>query len=117
MCLRSPPSHNPSSRFHIRVCCVAFATKFSDFSFRRRSSFSHGRPSGNVRGGEDTVLDPPTRSRTFPPHRKKKSVAESSRESRTAHLVEMSRWDFELNFCVENKFSSFSALFYLSFLF
>ena len=30
---------------------------------RRRSSFSHGRPSGNVRGSNANALDPPSRSR------------------------------------------------------
>jgi hypothetical protein len=45
MCLRSPPSHNPSPRFHIRVY---FYSRVLRFLLRRRSSFSPGRPSGNA---------------------------------------------------------------------
>ena len=66
-CLRSPPSHNPLSRFHDCFRGVASATEFSIARLRRRSSFSHGRPSGNVRGSNANALDPPSRSRAISP--------------------------------------------------
>jgi len=57
-CLRSPPSHNPLSRFQDCFRGVASATEFSIARLRRRSSFSHGRPSGNVRGSNTSCLPP-----------------------------------------------------------
>jgi len=61
---RPTGSANSLSRFHIRVVCgVAFVIGFRIARLRRRSSFSHGRPSGNVRGSNANALDPPSRSR------------------------------------------------------
>jgi len=47
---RPTGSANPLSRFHIAVCGIASASDFCIARQRRRSSFSHGRPSGNARG-------------------------------------------------------------------
>ena len=44
------PRTTPFLVFISAVCGVAFATRFRIVRLRRRSSFSHGRPSGNVRG-------------------------------------------------------------------
>ena len=65
-CLRSPPSHNPPSRFQNSFRGVASASDFCIARLRRHSSFSHGRPSGNVRGSNANALDPPSRSRASP---------------------------------------------------
>jgi hypothetical protein len=59
-CLRSPPSHNPLPRFHVRVYLNFRVLRFL---LRRRSSFSPGRPSGNTRGGMQMRLTHPSRSR------------------------------------------------------
>jgi len=47
---RPTGSANPLSRFQDCFRGVAFASDFCFARLRRRSSFSHGRPSGNVRG-------------------------------------------------------------------
>ena len=46
------PSPSPLYFIHIRVCCVWLSPlDFSIASAGRHSSFSHGHPSGNARGG------------------------------------------------------------------
>ena len=60
--LAQPPFHV----FISAVCGVAFASDFCIARLRRRSPFSHGRPSGNVRGSNANALDPPSRSRASP---------------------------------------------------
>ena len=47
--LRSPPSHNPSSRFQIYYSVCRFRYYWKRLRIRRRSSDT-GRPSGNARG-------------------------------------------------------------------
>src|SRR3989344_1171917 len=61
---RPTGSANPLSRFHIGYVVSLSLLDFSIARLRRRSSFSHGRPSGNVRGSNPyCTLDPPSRSR------------------------------------------------------
>ena len=61
--LDQPAQPTPFLVFISAVCGVAFASDFCIARLRRRSSFSHGRPSGNVRGSNANALDPPSRSR------------------------------------------------------
>ena len=60
------PRTTPFLVFISAVCGVAFATRFRIARLRQHSSFSHGRPSGNVRGSNANALDPPSRSRASP---------------------------------------------------
>jgi len=84
---RNPPPSFASSRqgstnrlsqppfsFSYRLYVVSLSLlNFSIARLRRRSSFSHGRPSGNVRGSNTNALDPPSRSRAIsPPWKKRK---------------------------------------------
>ena len=64
--LTQPARTTPFLVFISAVCGVAFASDFSIARLRRRSSFSHGRPSGNVRGSNANALDPPSCSRASP---------------------------------------------------
>lgn len=64
--LTQPARTTPFLVFISAVCSVAFASDFCIARLRRRSSFSHGRPSGNVRGSNANALDPPSRSRASP---------------------------------------------------
>src|SRR3989338_4390352 len=70
--LAQPAQPTPFLVFISAVCGVAFATEFSIARLRRRSSFSHGRPSGNARGSNANALDPPSRSRASPPAKDKR---------------------------------------------
>src|SRR3989344_2830229 len=63
--LDQPAQPTPFLVFMSAVCGVAFASDFCIPILRRRSSFSHGRPSGNVRGSNAIALDPPSRSRAI----------------------------------------------------
>ena len=58
------PRTTPFLVFISAVCGVAFATRFRIARLRRRSSFSHGRPSGNVRGSNTSCLPQRVRVRT-----------------------------------------------------
>ena len=74
----SPRLRAPPRSFGVRLCTTPFLVfkiafvasllllDFSIARLRRRSSFSHGRPSGNVRGSNANALDPPSRSRANP---------------------------------------------------
>jgi len=64
--LDQPAQPTPFLVFISTVCGVASASNFCIARLRRRSSFSHGRPSGNVRGSNANALDPPSRSRASP---------------------------------------------------
>ena len=64
--LDQPAQPTPFLVFISAVCGVASASDFCIARLRRRSSFSHGRPSGNVRGSNANALDPPSRSRASP---------------------------------------------------
>ena len=57
--LDQPAQPTPFLVFISALCGVAFASNFCIARLRRRSSFSHGRPSGNVRGSNANALDPP----------------------------------------------------------
>jgi len=66
--LDHPAQPTPFLIFISAVCGVAFATDFCIARLRRRSSFSHGRPSGNVRGSNANALDPVRLSTDGLPH-------------------------------------------------
>jgi hypothetical protein len=94
---RSLPSPSPLYFIHIRVCCVWLSPlDFSIASAGRHSSFSHGHPSGNARGG-NTRACPSSRdyTRATPPVR-----------ARENHSL-----DKKLNSGIRNRVSSFSNLF------
>src|SRR3990167_3214074 len=65
--LDQPAQPTPFLVFISTLCGIASASDFSIARLRRRSSFSHGRPSGNVRGSNASALDPPSRSRAISP--------------------------------------------------
>ena len=54
--LDRPAQPTPFLVFISAVCGVASASNFCIARLRRRSSFSHGRPSGNVRGSNASCL-------------------------------------------------------------
>ncbi len=73
--LDQPAQPTPFLVFISALCGVAFATGFRIARLRRRSSFSHGRPSGNVRGSNANALDPPSRSRASPLAREERDAS------------------------------------------
>ena len=56
--LRSPPSHNPSSLFHFRVCGVAFALTGRDFENGGARQIPDAL--AEIPEAEYSVLDPPS---------------------------------------------------------
>ena len=68
-CWRSLPSPSPLYVFQYCVWCVAFAFDFCIAIRVRHSSFSHGHPSGNARGGNTSCLPQPRRVRRGYPTR------------------------------------------------
>ena len=76
--LDQPAQPTPFLVFISAVCGVAFATRFCDFGLRRRSSVSHGRPSGNVRGSNANALDPPSVRAQARSQRKERGASGSS---------------------------------------
>ena len=62
--LDQPAQPTPFLVFISAVCGVASASDFCIARLRRRSSFSHGRPSGNVRGSNASCLPQRVRVRT-----------------------------------------------------
>jgi len=66
----------PPSSFSYRLFAVSLSLlNFSIARLRRRSSFSHGRPSGNVRGSNANALDPPSLSRASPLAREERDAS------------------------------------------
>src|SRR3989344_3751759 len=91
--LRAPPRSfgvrprtTPFLVFISAVCGVAFASDLCIARLRRRSSFSHGRPSGNVRGSNANAPEPPSRSGASP-------LAEEKRDASGSYL-ELQRFYF-----------------------
>lgn len=64
--LDQPAQPTPFLVFKFTFSGVASASDFCIARLRRRSSFNHGRPSGNARGSNANALDPPSRSRASP---------------------------------------------------
>jgi len=75
--LDQPAQPTPFLVFISAVCGIAFASDFCIARLRRRSSFSHGRPSGNVRGSNANALDPPSRSRASQLAREERDASET----------------------------------------
>lgn len=65
--LRSPPSHNPSPRFHLCVHCVAFATTFCIFVRVDAHPLVMDALAEMSEAQNTYVLAPPT-VRALPPH-------------------------------------------------
>ena len=70
----------PTLRFSIS--CLVCSFRFREWiAIRvRHSSFSHGRPSGNVRGSNANALDPPALSRASPLAREERDASGTPRE-------------------------------------
>ena len=92
--LRAPPRSfgvrprtTPLLVFNIAFVVSLPLLDFSIARLRRRSSFSHGRPSGNVRGSNANALDPPSRSRASPPTKARRDRGRDSLVLRMRNIL------------------------------